>query len=169
MTDQEALIASAADVMDEPPAETMDSQLYYVRYYSGHTGRYGNEFLEFEISENGTLKYVNNSNYRNEFIIKKQARVSPAVIDELKKLLVQYAMCESDDERWPTADRNGRQELEIHFGNTHISLVTNKLTSIGDIPQSAESEGLKNFYNFVRDAKALVFALVSIHFKIKPI
>ena len=166
MEDQDALNTAAADLA---PAETMESQLYYVRYYSGHIGRYGNEFLEFEITDNGTLKYVNNSNYRNEFIIKKQARVSPAVIDELKKLIVQYAICESDDEKWPTPDRNGRQELEIHFGNTHISLVTNKLTSIGDIPQSAESEGLKNFYNFVRDAKALVFALVSIHFKIKPI
>ncbi|AIO00574.1 mago nashi-like protein, putative [Leishmania panamensis] len=151
------------------PAETVESQLYYVRYYSGHTGRYGNEFLEFEISDTGSLKYVNNSNYRNDFIIKKQARVSPAVLEEVKRLILRYAVCESDDERWPTPDRNGRQELEVHLGNTHISLVTNKLTSMADIPNGSETVGLVRFYNFVRDIKALIFALVSIHFKIKPI
>ncbi|KAG5496819.1 hypothetical protein JIQ42_03653 [Leishmania sp. Namibia] len=162
-------MAEQDDVGAVAPAETVESQLYYVRYYAGHTGRYGNEFLEFEISESGSLKYVNNSNYRNDFIIKKQARVSPAVLDEVKKLIVQYSVCESDDELWPTPDRNGRQELEIHLGNTHISLVTNKLTSMADIPKSSETVSLVRFYNFVRDIKALIFALVSIHFKIKPI
>ncbi|KAG5472578.1 hypothetical protein LSCM1_03983 [Leishmania martiniquensis] len=157
------------DVAAVPPAEMADSPLYYVRYYAGHTGRYGNEFLEFEISESGSLKYVNNSNYRNDFIIKKQARVSPAVLDEVKKLIVQYSVCESDDERWPTPDRNGRQELEVHLGNTHISLVTNKLTSMADIPKGSENVSLVKFYSFVRDMRALIFALVSIHFKIKPI
>lgn len=33
---------------------------FYVRYYSGHTGRYGHEFLEFEFSD-GRLRYANNS------------------------------------------------------------------------------------------------------------
>lgn len=33
---------------------------FYVRYYSGHTGRYGHEFLEFEYSD-GRLRYANNS------------------------------------------------------------------------------------------------------------
>lgn len=163
MAEQDGVEAAAA------PAETVESQLHYVRYYSGHTGRYGNEFLEFELSENGSLKYVNNSNYRNEFIIKKQARVSPAVLDELKRLIVQYALCESDDEQWPTPDRNGRQELEVHLGNTHVSFLTNKLTSMADIPKGPEMASLERFYSFVRDAKALIFALVSIHFKIKPI
>ncbi|KAK7195396.1 mago nashi-like protein [Novymonas esmeraldas] len=162
MAETESMAAAA-------PAETVESPLYYVRYYSGHTGRYGNEFLEFEIAENGSLKYVNNSNYRNEFIIKKQARVSPAVLGELKRLIVKYSVCESDDEQWPTPDRNGRQELEIHLGNTHISLVTNKLTSMADIPKTSEAASLERFYSFARDAKALIFALVSIHFKIKPI
>lgn len=163
-TEVEDVVAAAALA----PQETMDSTLFYVRYYSGHTGRYGNEFLEFELSQDGTLKYVNNSHYRNDNIIKKQARISPAVLNEVKRLVLKYAVCDSDDEKWPTPDRNGRQELEIHLGNTHISLVTNKLTSMADIPTS-ENEDLEHFYNFVRDAKALVLALVSIHFKIKAI
>lgn len=34
---------------------------FYLRYYTGHVGRYGNEFLEFELSEGGLLRYANNS------------------------------------------------------------------------------------------------------------
>lgn len=33
---------------------------FYVRYYTGHQGRHGHEFLEFEYS-NGRLRYANNS------------------------------------------------------------------------------------------------------------
>lgn len=151
------------------PSETIDSHLYYIRYYAGHTGRYGNEFLEFELKDDGTLKYANNSQYRNENIIKKQARISQQVLDIVKKIVIDSVVCESDDEKWPQPDRNGRQELEIHIGNTHISLVTNKLTSMTDVENSADSQGLSKFYYFVRDVKALVLALVSVHFKIKAI
>lgn len=82
----------------EVPAETMNSDLYYVRYYSGHTGRYGNQFLQFQLKEDGTLKYANNSHYRNENIIKKQARIAPAVLDEVKRLIVSSNVCECNDE-----------------------------------------------------------------------
>ncbi|ORC90697.1 mago nashi-like protein [Trypanosoma theileri] len=149
------------------PEETMDSHLYHLRYFAGHTGRYGNEFLEFDIRDNGTLKYGNNSRYRNENIIKKQARVSPAVLEEIKRLIISSGVLESDDERWPQPDRNGRQELEIRLGNTHISLVTNKITSLSEVENSENPKGLETFYYFVRDIKSLVLALVSLHFKIK--
>ncbi|RNF06639.1 mago nashi-like protein [Trypanosoma rangeli] len=149
------------------PEETMESHLYHIRYFAGHTGRYGNEFLEFDIRDDGTLKYGNNSRYRNENIIKKQARVSPAVLEEIKRIIITSAVLESDDERWPQPDRNGRQELEIHLGNTHISLVTNKITSISEVEKADDSKGLETFYYFVRDIKSLVLALVSLHFKIK--
>ncbi|ESL06419.1 mago nashi-like protein [Trypanosoma rangeli SC58] len=149
------------------PEETMESHLYHIRYFAGHTGRYGNEFLEFDIRDDGTLKYGNNSRYRNENIIKKQARVSCAVLEEIKRIIITSAVLESDDERWPQPDRNGRQELEIHLGNTHISLVTNKITSISEVEKADDSKGLETFYYFVRDIKSLVLALVSLHFKIK--
>ncbi|CCW68198.1 unnamed protein product [Phytomonas sp. Hart1] len=158
-------------VVDEElviPTETMDSHLYYLRYYAGHTGRYGNEFLEFELKDDGTLKYANNSQYRNENIIKKQARVSQAVLEEVKSTIVKSEIYKSDDEEWPQPDRNGRQELEIHFGSTHISLVTNKMTTMPNEGPD-EPKGLFEFYCFIRDLKALVLSLVSIHFKIKAV
>nr|CCC91181.1 putative mago nashi-like protein [Trypanosoma congolense IL3000] len=164
---QEVVDDAATAPVESPVQETLQSHLHYVRYFAGHTGRYGNEFLEFDLRDDGTLKYGNNSHYRNENIIKKQARVSPAVLEEVKRLIILSGILDSDDERWPQPDRNGRQELEIHLGNTHISFVTNKIASLSEVESSDKPEGLDAFYYFVRDIKALVLALVSLHFKIK--
>eukprot|EP00796_Vickermania_ingenoplastis_P005457 gene5457-3935_t len=151
-----------------PPAETLDSSFHYIRYYAGHTGRFGNEFIEFEIREDGQLKYSNNSHYRSEKIIKKQARVSPAVLEQIKSLLVKQQICETNDNDWPEPDRNGRQELEVWLGGTHVSLVTNKLTTFADVDATNDKD-LENFYAFVKDLKNLVLDLVSLHFKIKAV
>lgn len=39
---------------------------------TGHIGLHGHEFLEFEYSA-GRLRYANNSNYRNDSLIKKES------------------------------------------------------------------------------------------------
>ena len=38
---------------------------FYVRYYVGHKGKFGHEFMEFEFRPDGRLRYANNSNYKN--------------------------------------------------------------------------------------------------------
>ena len=38
----------------------------------GHKGKYGHEFMEFEFMADGTLRYANNSNYKNDVIIRKE-------------------------------------------------------------------------------------------------
>lgn len=43
---------------------------------TGHQGRHGHEFLEFEYSR-GRLRYANNSNYRNDSLIRKESESSP--------------------------------------------------------------------------------------------
>ena len=44
-----------------------------VLYFStGHSGKLGHEFLEFEYSH-GRLRYANNSNYRNDSLIRKES------------------------------------------------------------------------------------------------
>ena len=35
-----------------------------ISYYIGHKGRHGHEFLEYEISSDGKLRYANNSLYK---------------------------------------------------------------------------------------------------------
>jgi len=46
----------------------------YVRYYVGHKGRFGHEFLEFEFRPTGKLRYANNSHYKNETMIRKEGK-----------------------------------------------------------------------------------------------
>lgn len=70
---------------------------FYVRYYVGHKGKFGHEFLEFEFRPDGEfrlsyelvfgfmcdvmcvfsyvsgrLRYANNSNYKNDTMIRKE-------------------------------------------------------------------------------------------------
>ena len=53
----------------------------------GHKGRFGHEFLEFELTEKGELRYANDSRYRHECIIRKQVCVSPQVVDEFRGII----------------------------------------------------------------------------------
>lgn len=39
---------------------------------TGHKGKFGHEFMEFEFKPNGRLRYANNSNYKNDMIIRKE-------------------------------------------------------------------------------------------------
>lgn len=43
---------------------------------SGHKGKYGHEFLEFEFRPDGKLRYANNSNYKNDTMIRKEGMLS---------------------------------------------------------------------------------------------
>lgn len=75
-------------------------------------GRFGHEFLEFEFRPDGKLRYANNSNYKNDTMIRKEGSarrkelglsldvlvtwiwtsrhlvyVGPAIMTELKKII----------------------------------------------------------------------------------
>ncbi|VVT57248.1 uncharacterized protein SAPINGB_P005608 [Magnusiomyces paraingens] len=146
----------------------------YVRYYSGHQGRFGHEFLEFDIRTNsdgksGLLRYANNSNYKNDTLIKKNVTISPAVLNEVRRIVKESEIELESDERWPEKNRDGKQELEIRLGKYHIAFETAKIGSLNDVQNSDDPEGLRVFYYLVNDLKALVFSLISLHFKIKPV
>eukprot|EP00042_Codosiga_hollandica_P010285 m.23014 g.23014 ORF g.23014 m.23014 type:complete len:154 (+) comp34543_c0_seq1:160-621(+) len=150
-------------------AASSGTQDFYVRYYVGHTGKFGHEFLEFEFRSDGKLRYANNSQYKNDTMIRKEMYVSPAVLQELRRIVEDSEITKEDDNSWPQPDRNGRQELEIVLGKEHISFSTSKIGSLVDVNDSKDPEGLRCFYYLVQDLKCLVFALISMHFKIKPI
>tara|TARA_B110000305_G_scaffold155654_1_gene172377 strand:- start:31 stop:510 length:480 start_codon:yes stop_codon:yes gene_type:complete len=67
--------------------ETDDREDFYVRYYVGHKGKFGHEFLEFEFKPDGKLRYANNSNYKGDKCIRKEMCVSQAVLKELKRIV----------------------------------------------------------------------------------
>ncbi|KAK9789569.1 hypothetical protein WJX73_010677 [Symbiochloris irregularis] len=142
---------------------------FYVRYYVGHRGKFGHEFLEFEFRPDGKLRYANHSNYKNDTMIRKEANVTPGVLKELRRIIEDSDLLKEDDNNWPPPDRIGRQELEIILGDQHISFTTTKLGSLAQVTQSKDPEGLKLFYYLVQDLKCMVFSLMSAHFKIHPI
>lgn len=45
-------------------------------------------------------------------------------------------------------------------------LQTAKIGSLVDVTESADPEGLRVFYYLVQDLKALIFSLISLHFKV---
>lgn len=168
-----------------------ETEDFYLRYYIGHKGKFGHEFLEFEFRPDGKLRwamkmhvnwrfftlgcnfflcrYANNSNYKNDTMIRKEAYVHSSVLQELKRIIQDSEIMAEDDSLWPPADRVGRQELEILIGDEHISFTTSKIGSLLDVDQSKDPEGLRLFYYLVQDLKCLVFSLIGLHFKIKPI
>ncbi|KAF2967916.1 hypothetical protein GQX73_g5675 [Xylaria multiplex] len=179
---------------------TSSNDSFYIRYYSGHSGRFGHEFLEFDFrvvgdGRSAVARYANNSNYRNDSLIRKEMCVSSLVVDEIRRIVKSSEIMKEDDSKWPQKNKDGRQELEIRLGNEHISfevredhsiivdfgitdeclhprkplLQTAKIGSLIDVTESADPEGLRVFYYLVQDLKALVFSLTSLHFKIKPI
>ncbi|KAJ5358961.1 Protein mago nashi [Penicillium cataractarum] len=149
------------------------NETFYLRYYSGHSGRFGHEFLEFDFrtiadGNSAAVRYANNSNYRNDSLIRKEMCVSSAMIEEIKRIIKQSEILKEDDSKWPQKNKDGRQELEIRLGNEHISFETAKIGSLVDVTESADPEGLRVFYYLVQDLKALVFSLISLHFKVWP-
>lgn len=143
--------------------------LMYINAPEHFLGKFGHEFLEFEFRPDGKLRYANNSNYKNDTMIRKEVYVHQPVIDELKRIVSDSEIMHEDDGLWPPPDRVGRQELEIVIDDEHISFTTSKTGSLLDVNTSKDPEGLRTFYYLVQDLKCFVFSLISLHFKIKPI
>ncbi|KAK9467239.1 Mago nashi protein [Lipomyces arxii] len=156
------------------PSVADRAEPFYVRYYSGHAGKFGHEFLEFDFrvqgdGESAIARYANNSNYRNDSLIRKEMCVSALVVQQLKKIIMDCEIMKEDDAKWPEKNKEGKQELEIRLGQEHISFETSKIGSLNDVQSSDDPEGLRVFYYLVQDLKALIFSLIGLHFKIKPI
>jgi len=62
------------------PPHTVHFPAPAARYYTGHKGKFGHEFLEFEFRPNGKLRYANNSQYKNDTMIRKECVVAPEVM-----------------------------------------------------------------------------------------
>jgi protein mago nashi len=99
----------------------------------------------------------------------RAARISKAVLEEVTRIIEDSEILKEDDSKWPEPDRVGRQELEIVMGSDHISFTCSKIGSLVEIQNSKDPEGLRNFYFLVQDLKCLVFSLIGLHFRIKPI
>ena len=104
-------------------------------------------------------------------MIRKEVFVSPAVVEEIRRIIQESEITKADDAKWKEPDENtsGRQELEIKIGNEHIAFTCAEIKSLKDVEESDDPEGLKTFYYLTQDLKCLMFSLMSIHFKKNPI
>jgi len=89
-------------------------------------------------------RYANNSNYRNDSLIRKESTshpshtkqtllillvcVSSLMISEIKRIIKDSEIMKEDDSKWPQKNKDGRQELEIRLGSDHISF------EVGHVP-----------------------------------
>ncbi|XP_064217646.1 protein mago nashi homolog 2-like [Aotus nancymaae] len=121
---------------------------FYLRYYVGHKGKFGHEFLEFEFQPDGKLRYANNSNYKNDVMIRKEAYVHKTVMEELKRIIDDSEIIK-EEALWPPPNRVGQQKLEIVIGDKHISFATSKIGSLIHVNQSKDTEGLQVFYYLI--------------------
>lgn len=104
-----------------------------MRYYVGHKGKFGHEFLEFEFRGDGRLRYSNNSQYKAENLIRKEVYVNDIILDELKRIIADSNIFKEDDKKWPEPNRVGRQELEIIMDGKHKPFQTSKFGSYGEV------------------------------------
>ncbi len=73
-----------------------------INYFSvGHKGKFGHEFLEFELRPNGRLRYANNSQYKSDTLIRKEVYVNDIVLEEVKKIIKDSEILKEDDKDWP--------------------------------------------------------------------
>lgn len=143
---------------------------FYVRYYIGHNGRFGHEFMEFELSPSGKLRYANNSNYKSDAMIRREVFLGPAVVEEIRRIITESEIATVDDSNWKEAPPDAsRQELEIKIGNEHIAFTCGEIGSMLDVNNSEDPKGFKIFYYLTQDLKCLVMSLITLHFKVRPI
>ena len=80
-----------------------------------------------------------------------------------------HHIIKEDGTEWPKKNIVGTQVLEIRTEDDHIAFETAKIGSLVDIQDSEDPEGLHVFYYLVQDLKCLIFSLISLHSKSKPI
>lgn len=162
--------------MASPPASptpvSPPSGDVYLHYSTFHSGRYGREYLTIEVSPSGRLSYTNSSGYKRGTPIRKDVTLSPAVLVELHRLLRESGVMDVNDSAWPPPSGVGTVSMEVVLdggAGGRVSLRTATIGSLLDVVASTDADGLRVFYYVVQDVRCFVFALLGMHYKIKPI
>ncbi|GAX14542.1 protein mago nashi [Fistulifera solaris] len=144
---------------------------FYMRYYVGHKGPAGHEYLEFELFPSGKLQYANYCKHSNNPHIQQEVYVSPAVVEEVKRMISESTiLTDVDDANWPEPRENeGRHELECKVGLNHIAFTAKEIKALADVERSSDPAGLRIFHRLTQDIKELSLTLINCHFKAKPI
>jgi protein mago nashi len=159
------------DQIDENTPRTTRLQelnnMFYLRYYCGHKDdRFGHEFIEFELSGDGTLRYANSSSYKRDRLIKKQVKLGQEFFNWLKDEVIKTNIINADDSSWPEENAIGRQEFELKLNGEHVFFVTCKIGSNAELRSHNCDNSLEIFYHLTHDLKQWFLDTMGLHFRL---
>lgn len=138
---------------------------FYIRFYEGHKGKYGHEFVQFDIHATGRLRYANVSKYPGFHpVISKECNITHHALNVFKVVLKESKIVSEDCSTWPPQNGAGCQELELLLGERRVTFVTCKIDST---MKNDYGEGFRRLCFLVEDLKAYMLALLYSHFKIE--
>ena len=120
-------------------AASSGDKKFYLRYYVGHEGSFGHEFMQFVFHPDGRLRYENSSNYKGPTWIQKEAYVSEAVLAEARRIVEDSEITLEDGEfrlrggavaAWRACSRATVPILPAFLGCSVYGLITSHATPI---------------------------------------
>jgi len=136
---------------------------------SSTSSRFGRDFVEFEINNAGSVRYVNKSTYHGADMIRKGFKVSSLVVAKIKDMVRESGILSVNDEKWPKPGPNdGAQEIEIVLDGKYLWLETCALVSRNDTMKSSDPEGLSKLHLLSEDIQEILLAFTNFRFKSSP-
>ena len=106
-----AAATSSTTATSAATADAAASSPIYVRYYVGHKGKFGHEFMRFEFQPNGKLRYENNSKYKSAQLIRKEVILNTCILEEVRIQWKEINMKMREQERkWPKGKKETKEE-----------------------------------------------------------
>jgi len=115
------------------------------------------------------MRYCNNSNYKSDTLIKREVYLNTEVLKEIERIIKESGILSVSGNSWEKPDESGKQVLEIDLDGKYIKFITNKIYSYSQVQNSNDPNGLGCFYYLIQDLKCLVFSLISLNFRVKPV
>lgn len=95
--------------------------------------------------------------------------VSDEVLEELKEMIKSSNIMKYSDDKWDEPDENGKLVLEIDYEGVYKRFITRKILSYSQVEKSKDIDGMECIYYLIQDLKCLVFSLMSLNFRTKPV
>ncbi|KAL0611291.1 Protein mago nashi-like protein 2 [Plecturocebus cupreus] len=74
---------------------------FYLHYYKEHKDKFGHGFLELEFWTDGKIRYADNSNHKNDVMMRKEAYVHKSVMEQRKRITDDSGITKEGDALWP--------------------------------------------------------------------
>lgn len=115
------------------------------------------------------MRYINNSNYKSDTLIKKEVYLNEDLLEEIKRIIRDSGVMKVNNEKWNKPDESCSQYLKIDIDGSYKKLISKTIGSYSQVLTSEDPDGLNCFYYLIQDLKCMVFSLISLNFRVKPV